>query len=201
MKTLSGRESGVCGLKAKTLVSGLDRKPGLVSEYPWASDTQWAVVSPPLARTGMLMARNRVWHCVYNCSIKKDLGLIPNTTMVAHNLNSSHRGPDELFWPLEAPGVHIVHRQNTPITDRKIRKHQWGGGQKASSLGKSLPPKSDYLLFTPRIHIKGRMWHTSMTSTFLWRDWRMSRENIWKIIAQLVWRREGSSSNKRDLAS
>ena len=44
-------------------------------------------------------------------ALPEDLGLIPSTHMVANNVyNFSSRGSDVIFWPLRAPGMHVVLR-------------------------------------------------------------------------------------------
>jgi hypothetical protein len=41
----------------------------------------------------------------------EDLSSVPITYIVAHNYfySPSSRGSDTLFWPLEAPGTHVIY--------------------------------------------------------------------------------------------
>jgi hypothetical protein len=43
-------------------------------------------------------------------ALAEDLGLILSTNMVAHGHNSSPRRSDVLFWYIQAPDRHVVHR-------------------------------------------------------------------------------------------
>ena len=55
-------------------------------------------------------------------AITEDLGSIPNIYIAAHNFSSKES--DTLFWPLKAPGMHMVHkhtcRPNTPMHKIKL---------------------------------------------------------------------------------
>lgn len=62
----------------------------------------------------------------------QDLGLIPGTHRVLHNLpNSSSRGPDVLFLPTWVTGMHMVHTDETPT--HKIEMNTLPNAQTLSS--------------------------------------------------------------------
>lgn len=68
-------------------------------------------------------------------------GSIPSTHVVAHGYNSSSRGSYALFWPLWAPGIHVVQTymgQNTHMLKRWVGKPVIPGCRWSITLGQEV---------------------------------------------------------------